>query len=321
MAGAAIKVLLIGGSGFVGRHLVYACRLAGLRVRISDVAPADEWAGLDVEYIQGDYRVPELLDYILDGVDMVVHLVHDAILLDLNCTMMSEIERNIQPAIKLMDACCAHSIKKLLFISSGGTVYGRRLEQCPISEDDLTSPISLYGTSKLMIEKIGFLYHVQKSLPFIVARPSNAYGPGQQPYRGQGFIATAMASAIEGRPLDIFGDGSVVRDYIHVRDLSNALVELLRTGLVGETYNVGTGQGVTLRALLDDHILPILEEFGYSLDIRYTQGRRVDVPYNVLNIGKIGSSTAFYPTINLDSGLRETCSWVHSIVGPKMRLR
>ena len=306
------KVLLIGGTGFIGRHLVRACLSAGLLVRIADVAPVAGWAEMDVEYIQGDYSTPGLLDCMLDGVDMVVHLVHDTMLLDLDCNMESEFGRNVQPAIRLMDACCAHGIKKLLFISSGGTIYGRSLEQSPISEDAHTSPISLYGTSKLMIEKIGLLYHVQKNLPFIVARPGNAYGPGQLPFRGQGFIATAMASALCGKQLDIFGDGSVVRDYIHARDLANALVALLRAGKVGQVYNVGTGRGVTLRALLDDHIVPILAESGYELDIRYTPARGVDVPYNVLNVGKVRKDTDFVPAMELEVGLRETWAWLRS---------
>lgn len=320
MPGAAIRVLLIGGTGFIGRHLVPACLAAGMHVRIADIAPADGWTEMGVEYIQGDYRAPGLLNRMLDGMDMAVHLAHDTMLLNLDCNMESEFERNIQPAIRLMDACCAHGIKRLLFISSGGTVYGRSLEQRPISEDARTSPISLYGTSKLMIEKIGFLYHAQKDLPFIVARPGNAYGPGQQPFRGQGFIATAMASALEGKSLDIFGDGSVVRDYIHARDLANALISLLRAGKVGEAYNVGTGRGVTLRTLLDEHIVPILAEAGYSLDIRYTPARGVDVPYNVLDVGKIGNGPSFSPAMDLDAGLRETWAWLRTVVAPNERL-
>jgi UDP-glucose 4-epimerase len=319
ISGSASRVLLIGGNGFIGHHLVHACLAASLSVRIADVAPADGWAAMGVEYIQGDYRTPGMLDRILDGIDMVVHLAHDTLLLNLDCNMESEFERNIKPAIGLMDACCSHHIKKLLFISSGGTVYGKTLENYPISEDARTSPISLYGTSKLMIEKIGFLYHIQKNLPFVVARPSNAYGPGQQAFRGQGFIATAMASALEGRPMDIFGDGSIIRDYIHARDLANALVALLCVGQVGEAYNVGTGRGVTLRALVDDHIAPILAEAGFKLDVRYTPARGVDVPYNVLDISKITNGLNFVPAMDLDAGLRDTWIWLRSIFESKAR--
>lgn len=320
MHGAGTKVLLIGGTGFIGHHLVQACLASGMAVRIADVAPKkDSWATMGVEYFQGDYRASAFLSDILHGMDMVVNLVHVAMQLNLDCNMEFEFERNIQPSIRLMDACCEHGISKLLFISSGGTVYGRSLEDQPISEDARTNPISLYGASKLMVEKIGFLYHVQKKLPFIVARPSNAYGPGQQPFRGQGFIATAMASALQGRPLEIFGDGGVVRDYIHVRDIADALVALLLGGRVGETYNVGTALGTTLRVLLDGYIVPIVTEAGYRLDVRYTPARGVDVPYNVLANAKIVNDTAQAPRIDLDAGLRETWAWLQSNVDSDAR--
>lgn len=315
-SGATPKVLLIGGTGFIGRHLAQACVAEGMVVRIVDVVPrSDSWVAAEgIEYFQGDYRTQEFLGDVLNGMDMVVHLVHDTMLLSLDCNMVSEFERNIQPAIRLMDACSAHDISKLLFVSSGGTVYGKSLENRPISEDARTSPISLYGTSKLMIEKIGFLYHMQKNLPFVVARPSNAYGPGQQPFRGQGFIATAMASALQGLPLDVYGDGGVVRDYIHARDLADALVALLVRGKVGHAYNVGTACGTTLRELLHDHIMPILAGAGYGLDVRYTPARGVDVPYNVLANGKIVSDTAFKPSVDLDDGLRETWTWLQASI-------
>lgn len=319
ISGSPSRVLLIGGNGFIGQHLVHACLVKKLNVRIADVAPTHNWATMGVEYIQGDYRTPGMLDRILDGIDMVVHLAHDTLLLNLDCNMETEIERNIKPAIDLMDACCSQQIKKLLFISSGGTVYGKSLENYPISEDARTSPISLYGTSKLMIEKIGFLYHVQKNLPFVVARPGNAYGPGQQAFRGQGFIATAMASALEGKPMDIFGDGSVIRDYIHARDLANTLATLLHTGKVGEAYNIGTGRGITLRALVDDHIAPLLAEAGCRLDVRYTPARGVDVPYNVLDISKVTKDLNISPSIGIDEGLRDTWAWLRSIVKTKAK--
>lgn len=320
MPGGSPKVLLIGGTGFIGQHLVGACLAAGMRVRIADVVPnSDTWAAMGVEYCQGDYRVQTFLDDILSGMDMVVHLVHDTMVLSLDCNMESEFERNIQPAVRLMDACCAHSVKRLLFISSGGTVYGKTLTDLPIPEDARTSPISLYGTSKLMIEKIGFLYCIQKSLPFIVARPGNAYGPGQQPFRGQGFIATAMASAIQGLPLQIFGDGSVVRDYIHASDVADALVALLFQGRVGETYNVGTARGTSLRELLEGYIVPALTEADYTLDVRYMPARGVDVQYNVLDNSKILNSTSFVPQVELNAGIKQTLDWLQSISELRVR--
>jgi UDP-glucose 4-epimerase len=212
-----------------------------------------------------------------------------------------------------MDLCSSLGVAKMVFLSSGGTVYGNRLSSQAITEDGVVHPISVYGTSKLMIEHIGFLYHAQKNLPLVAARPSNAYGPGQQPFRGQGFVATAFASALEGRPLTVFGDGSVVRDYIHIRDLADAIVALLRFGRSGEAYNIGNGRGLSLRTLLDDYITPILAADGYALDCQSAPARGVDVAYNVLANDKLLRDTGFRPRIGLEDGLRETWAWLKDI--------
>ncbi|WP_431688715.1 NAD-dependent epimerase/dehydratase family protein [Hahella sp. NBU794] len=307
----ASRVLILGGMGFIGQHLTLACRSAGMIVRVADMfLPAPEVRQDGVEYIDGDYKDSEFLQGILEEVDSVVHLVHDTMILNQECNMDVEFERNVRPAMHLMDMCCAKKIKKFLFVSSGGTVYGHRLNHQPIVESSTTKPISLYGTSKLIIENIGFLYNIQKNLPFIVARPGNAYGPGQKPFRGQGFVATAFASALQGEVLNIFGDGSVVRDYIHVRDLADALVAILRFGKLGEAYNVGTSKGVALHTLLNEYITPILEDDGYSLQCQYTPPRGVDVPYNVLSNDKLRRDTSFAPSIELHDGLRETLMWL-----------
>ncbi|ABC29060.1 Nucleoside-diphosphate-sugar epimerase [Hahella chejuensis KCTC 2396] len=305
------RVLILGGMGFIGQHLTQACRSAGMTVRVADMfLPASEVRQDGVEYVEGDYKDPGFLESILEEIDSIVHLVHDTMILNQECSMDVEFERNVRPAMQLMDMCCSKKIGKFLFVSSGGTVYGNQLSRQPIAESSSTKPISLYGTSKLIIENIGFLYNVQKNLPFIVARPGNAYGPGQKPFRGQGFVATAFASALKGEVLNIFGDGSVVRDYIHARDLADALVAILRFGKLGEAYNIGTSNGVALHTLLNEYITPILEDDGYSLQCQYTPPRGVDVPYNVLSNDKLRRDTNFSPSIELRDGLRETLMWL-----------
>ena len=308
---SASRVLLIGGLGFIGQNLTRACRLAGMAVRVADVVmPKVDAIQEGVEYLQGDYGIPGFLQRIVEGADIVVHLAHDSILINSDCNMDIEFERNVRPAMRLMDTCSHMGVSKLLFLSSGGTVYGNHQVHSPISEDTSTHPISLYGTSKLMIEQIGFLYHVQKGLPFVVARPSNAYGPGQLPFRGQGFVATAFASALEGRVLNIFGDGSVVRDFIHVRDIAAALLALIQSGHLGEPYNIGTAQAISIRTLVEKYISPIVRENGFELLCQYTSARGVDVAYNVVSNDKIHRDTGTVPKVSFDDGLRETWAWL-----------
>lgn len=304
-------VLLIGGMGFIGHYLVRTCRAAGMGVRVADmVLPTADAAEHGVEYLQGDYRDEAFLRRIVDGADKVVHLAHDTMLLNLDCNMDGEFERNIRPATRLMDICCDSGVAKLVFVSSGGTVYGNNALHKAIPEDAPKHPISIYGVSKLMIEQVGFLYHIQKHLPFVVARPGNAYGPGQLPFRGQGFVATAFGSSLESRPLTIFGDGSIVRDYIHALDIADALVALLLHGRAGESYNVGTALGTSLEALINNYIAPIIATDGHTLACKYEPGRRADVTYNVLANDKLLCDTGFYPRIKLADGMRETWEWL-----------
>ena len=305
------KVLLIGGAGFIGKQLAHACDVADMKVIILDTCEPVAFVKNDnIEFIEGDYRDVARLAEIVDNLDYVVHLAHDTILLDVACDMKVEIERNILPAIKLMEICSASNISKLLFVSSGGTVYGNPELFEPVTENNSTHPVSVYGATKLMIENLGFLYYLQRGLPFLVVRPANAYGQGQRPFLGQGFVATAFASAKLGQPISIFGDGSVVRDYIHVTDIANAMVALLAHGNVGNAYNVGTSAGMSLRALIDDYIKPIVTSEGYDLVCDYEPQRKADVVYNVLSNAKLLSDTGFVPKIDLANGLKMTWDWV-----------
>lgn len=308
------RVLIIGGAGFLGSHLVSACVTENMLVRVADIALGTFIKDTpNVERMVGDYSNKEFLDSILNQVDVVIHMAHDSLALQSKRLFDAEYEANIAPTKKLMEACCENSVRKFIFVSSGGTVYGNTLKDKLISENSDTRPISLYGASKLISETIGFFYQAQKNLPLVVARPANAYGPGQQPFRGQGFISTALASALKGQCLNVYGDGGVIRDYIHARDIASALVALINYGKVGETYNIGSGVGTSLRDLIDQYIHPELVDIGIDLEINYQRARGEDLPYNALCIHKIKKHAKFVPQIDLRNGIRETLSWLQKV--------
>lgn len=305
------RILLIGGAGFLGAYLARECLRANMAVRVIGraAAPMRIEKG-DYQYFSGDYRNAAFLEPILKSCDMVVHLAHDSIRPSIVSDMSREIEQNIQPAINLISACVHQGIARFVLISSGGTVYGNNSSREPIAEKASTRAITSYGCSKLILEQIGYLSHVQNKLPFIVARPANAYGPGQRPFMGQGLVATAFASALKGQPLNIFGDGSATRDYIHAQDIAEGLLALIQRGQPGETYNIGTAKGIALQTLIDEYINPIAGADGFQLACEYLPARSTDVAYNVLANTKLESHTGFSPKIDLGNGLRETWAWI-----------
>ncbi|SPA26381.1 conserved hypothetical protein [Cupriavidus taiwanensis] len=306
------KVLLIGGRGFIGSRLALRCLAAGFSVRVADVElPAvDQITSPDIEYVAGDFGETPDLDQMLDGVDIVVHLVHRAMLLGLDSSMLPEIERNVMPTIKLFDRCLEHPGLRLVFVSSGGTVYGNPDGRRPIAEHAALRPISVYGTSKSMIEKALGLYVAQRGLRALVVRPANAYGPGQLPFKGQGLIPTVMASALQGKPVTIYGDGTAIRDYIHVEDIAQGIVAAMTAGGNGEAYNIGTGRGVSINSLINDHIRPLVVAQGLDIDLRYVESRGVDVSYNILDTAKLANVCGFIAKTPLENGIAETWDWI-----------
>ncbi len=313
------RILLIGGAGFLGRYLARECLRADMAVRIIGRGPAPEQPVVgNFHYFRGDYRDPTLLEPLVKEADIVVHLAHDNIRPSIVSDMRCELEQNIQPAINLISICLRHGVSRFVLVSSGGTVYGNTPHREPIAENVATHPITSYGCSKLCLEQIGYLSHIQDKLPFIVARPANAYGPGQRPFMGQGLIATAFGSALKGQPLNIFGDGGAVRDYIHVQDIAEGLLALIQRGRLGETYNIGTARGIALKTLIEEYINPIVAADGLQLACEYQPARSTDVAYNVLTSAKLELHAGFSPKTDFAEGLRETWTWVKQLpaVGP-----
>jgi UDP-glucose 4-epimerase len=194
-------------------------------------------------------------------------------------------------------------LRRLVITSSGGTIYGPAI-RLPIIEDDKTAPISPYGITKLTIERYALMFHQLSALPVTIVRPANAYGLGQKPFTGQGFIATAMGRILRREPITVYGESGTIRDYLHVKDIASGILCVLENGRLGEIYNLGSGIGRTNREVLKI-IQPMVENKGFTIDIDYSNPRGFDVPANVLSYGKILNHTNWQPRISFESGLLE----------------
>jgi UDP-glucose 4-epimerase len=196
-----------------------------------------------------------------------------------------------------------------IYISSGGTVYGNVNNEKPINEEASNFPLSPYGITKLASEKYALMYRQIYGLDVKIVRPANIYGPGQKPYRGQGFVATAIAKVLKNESIQIFGNGNIIRDYLFVDDFCSAIFNIINEGTEGEIYNLGSSVGLTINQ--------ILSQIGKlqlnPIHIDYLPGRPFDVKYNVLESQKLRELN-WEPTTTIDKGLVTTAKWVEKYI-------
>ena len=261
-----------------------------------------------ITYVSGDFGDPDMITDLLKSHDEVVDLAYATVPNTSFSDPLSDILQNLPSAVQLFkEAASIKKIRRLLFVSSGGTVYGDT-NTLPIKEEFHTYPISPYGVTKLTIEKYAYLYFATQGLPVICLRHGNAFGEGQRPYSGQGFIATAIASIMDGRPIQIYGQSGTVRDYIHAYDIAQAIVMALDKGVTGETYNVGSGIGLNNTEVIDA-IMPHAQSCGYRVTTEHLPQRPFDVQRNVLDSTKLRKHTGWNQSIIFKAGIQRTWEW------------
>jgi UDP-glucose 4-epimerase len=299
--------LVIGGGGYIGSYLVPLLTATGRRVTILGRKPAPNYPPPEnAQYVQGCFSDLPLIRCLLDEHREVIHLAYATVPNTSFDNPLGDLLENLPPTIQLFAEAAAHG-SRLVLVSSGGTVYGEA-EMLPISEVHPTRPISPYGVTKLTLERYAFLYAATHGLKVICIRPSNAYGEGQRPFMGQGFIATAFASAILGKLVTVFGEQGGIRDYIHVADLASGILAALDKGTIGQTYNIGSGTGYSSVEVLE-RLKLLLAERGYRVDVVKKDVRPYDVRVNVLDSTVLRSEAGWAPQVEFDSGLKRTFEW------------
>lgn len=310
MTAKPINTLVIGGSGFIGAHLVPQLLAAGRRVTVVGRSKTPHHTLPDgALYISGDFGRLDLIDPLLDEHEEVVHLAYATVPNTSFDNPLADLLQNLPPTVQLFSEVAARE-GRLVLVSSGGTVYGEAAT-LPIREDHPTNPISPYGVTKLTLEKYAHLYAVTHGLNVICVRPGNAFGIGQHPYAGQGFVSTAMASVLRDEPIRIFGRQGTVRDYVYVTDLAAGIVSALEHGHLSETYNLGSGVG---RCNLDivHAMTPLMQEIGCDIRVEHLPERVFDVRENVLESSKLKEHTGWRPEVDFLEGLTLTRDWLRS---------
>lgn len=280
------NILFIGGAGFIGSNLIKA--LDNEKYQVIVVEPENAFIGRlkegNIRLLYGSLNNVEFIRGIIEqqDVQILVHLVSTLIPGSCYEDYKCECRNVIFPTIELMDICAQKKIK-FVYFSSGGTVYGNRNDVLPFTETDPIKPISYYGWSKQMMENSILFMHRTVGLNYLILRPSNPYGHGQNLYGKQGLVAVAIGKLLKGKPVEVWGDGSAVRDYINIYDLATIFVQLIEKDVCNTVLNIGCGRGYSVNDVLA--FLKIVSQKDFK--IVYQNPRPVDVSNMVLDINRL----------------------------------
>lgn len=304
------RVLVLGGNGFIGSHLVEALVADGKRVRVFGRAGSLHTPPLpNVEYSVGDFSDSTCVAEALVDVDLVVHLISTTVPTTGNLDPIADINGNLIGTVRLLQQMREIGVSRMVYLSSGGTVYGNA-KSMPIPENVERNPLSSYGIVKVAIENYIEMFSVMHGLKSLVIRASNPYGPRQGHLGVQGVIPTFFQRISEGDAIQIWGDGSTVRDYLYISDLISFIEQSINKGTTG-VYNVGSGQGVSLM-----HVLKLVEKVsGISADIKYLTPRGFDVERVVLDISKARNEVGWTPLVSLRNGCERYWKWANGELG------
>ncbi|GKZ14590.1 NAD-dependent epimerase/dehydratase family protein [Haladaptatus sp. T7] len=290
-------VLVTGGAGFVGSHLVDAL-VQENDVRILDDLSTGKRSNVNEEatLIEGDIRDSETLDRATENVDLIFHEAGVVSVQQSVEEPMRANEVNLDATLALLER--ARDLDARVVLASSCAIYGQPTE-VPISEDESFSPSSPYGLQKSALDHYARLYEELYGLETVALRYFNIYGPRQSSGDYSGVISIFKRQATNGDPITVDGDGEQTRDFVHVDDIVRANLLAATTEHVGEAYNIGTGDSVTIRELAET----IRDVSASSSDIVHTDPRPGDIDESEADISKATEKLGYEPTIPLDEGL------------------
>jgi UDP-glucose 4-epimerase len=299
-----LRVAVLGAGGFIGQNLVQTLILDGHEVTSFVREPRlGDRTQIGKEVVFDFLKLNQMGD-VLNSFDAIYHLVSSTNPLNSSNSSRVDAQENLMASLDLMEMLKGNSATRLVFVSSGGAVYGAP-ETVPITEGHATNPVSFYGVSKLAIEKYLHAYSVSTELNYVVMRLSNPFGPGQVNSKGQGLIPTIIESAVLNKPLSVWGDGTSIRDYIYIGDAVAGLSRAMSYNGKKSLFNIGSGFGTSVLEL----VAHIEEITGKEISLEFQPKRAFDAPVNVLDISLAKSELSWGPKTKLLEGLEATVRW------------
>lgn len=306
---AGARCLVLGGGGFLGLNLCNRLAAAGAEVTcFSRSHPQAEVLDRRVARVSGQFSDRLALANAVERQDVVFHLIAGSIPESSNRDPSAELSAAPIATLHLLEICRSARIGKLVFASSGGAIYGIPAA-IPIPEQAPTDPISAYGISKLMIEKSLHLYRHLHGIDYQILRIANPYGRFQLGTKHQGLIGSYIHRVLTDQPLEVWGTGAVVRDFLHIDDVSDAFLGAVAYRGPHKVLNVGSGRGLSV----NEAIAELKVAFGRDhLPCVHRPSRAADVPANVLDTALIRSELGWQPRVPLQAGLTGTITWMRA---------
>jgi UDP-glucose 4-epimerase len=306
-----VRVAVLGGGGFIGSAVADRLLEDGHELRILERPRVEPYrtflASEKVEWLAGDLMNVHDAGSAIAGVDVVLHLVSTTIPASSKDDPVFDIVSNLVSSVQLLNLMLAGNVRKIVFISSGGTVYGKP-DYLPIDERHPTDPCVPYGITKLAIEKYLLMFQQIYGIRAGILRVTNPFGARQRPETGQGVISTFLSRALRDQPLDIWGDGSVVRDYIYISDVAEAFARAADYDGKHSVFNISSGVGVSLH-----EVIGLVEQvLGRKVARHYHAGRPFDVPVSILDNTLARQELGWEPRVKLAEGIAKTAEWMRA---------
>jgi UDP-glucose 4-epimerase len=306
------KILVLGADGFIGSNLVKSLLVDGYIIRAFDLFKDGQSRNLEdvrgeVEIFPGNFLNKDDISRALENIDYVFHFISLTTPGSSMNDPLIDVDTNIRGTIMLLEECVNKKIKKIIFSSSGGSIYGNQKKDL-FTEEDGTQPISPYAISKLAIEKYLEYYRLHMGLDYLILRYANPYGIGQNVVGSQGIIPIFLNLVKQNKKITVFGDGENIRDYVYIDDAIEMTKRIFNINTKYKIYNVGSGMGVSINEVIN--ILEVI--VGKKIDIERQPARDIDVQKIVLNNERILKEVDFKPEIMLQDGIIKTWNWLNN---------
>ena len=296
------SILVTGGAGFIGTHLVDAL-VDDNDVRVLDDFSTGSRADLDdrVDLVEGDIRDPKAVSRAMEGVDVVFH---EAAVIDVEASVEDPVgtdDVNCDGTLRVLEA--AREVDARVVLASSTAVYGQPT-QTPIDESEPKTPLSPYGLQKLGLDHYARLYYELYGVETVALRYFNVYGPNQSDGGYAGVVSVFLERARQGEPLIVHGEGTQTRDFVHIDDIVQANLLAATANVAGEAYNIGTGSSVTIRELAE----LVRDVTNSDVDIVHGENRDGDITQSEAEITKARAHLGYEPSITLRDGLHDLVS-------------